>query len=204
MDDYLLGKPLQNYFQHHEYSRLNVVERILLSQGDPKRQSALALDLENRLALQTPDLDQSRYWFGAAVTGGAFGNTYAGAKLEAATLALGDSKRKPSSRLRALGAEDMESEEIASNGRGVRFQKRGNMKKVEALADLRSKSDRSSFAHLSQPKSGLRITITTCEFRSTPTTLSARIVSGSISQSMGSSLALAPAILGKLQEILLR
>ena len=144
MDDYLLGKPLQNYFQHHEYSRLNVVERILLSQGDPKRQSALALDLENRLALQTPDLDQSRYWFGAAVTGGAFGNTYAGAKLEAATLALGDSKRKPSSRLRALGAEDMESEEIASNGRAGGFQKRGNMKKVEALAELRSKSDRSS------------------------------------------------------------
>lgn len=84
IDDYLLGQPLEKYFQPFEYNRLNVVERILLAQSDPKRLAALTLDLENRLALKTPDPAQAQQWFGAAVTGGAFGDTYAGKKLEAA------------------------------------------------------------------------------------------------------------------------
>ncbi len=84
IDDYLLGQPLEKYFQPFEYARLNVVERILLAQSDPKRLAALTLDLQNRLALKTPDPAQTQQWFGAAVTGGAFGDTYAGKKLEAA------------------------------------------------------------------------------------------------------------------------
>ncbi len=138
MDDYLLGKPLQTYFQHHEYSRLNVVERILLSQGDPKRQAALTLDLENRLALQTPDLDQSRYWFGAAVSGGAFGNTYAGAKVADARESLRGLQKKPASRLRALGLADMEAEGQES-AKGVRFHmQEKKLKQEDALVELRS------------------------------------------------------------------
>ena len=88
IDDYLLGQPLEKYFQPFEYNRLNVVERILLAQSDPKRLAALTLDLENRLALKTPDPALAQQWFGAAVTGGAFGDTYAGKKREAVTLAF--------------------------------------------------------------------------------------------------------------------
>ena len=81
MDDYLLGNPLPKYYQSFEYARLNVVERILLAQSDRERMAALSLDLENRLALRPPNLDSTKLWFGAAVGGGAFGNTYAGEKL---------------------------------------------------------------------------------------------------------------------------
>ena len=81
MDDYLLGNPLSKYYRSFEYARLNVVERILLAQSDQKRMASLGLDLENRLALRPPNLDLSKQWFGAAVGGGAFGNTYAGARL---------------------------------------------------------------------------------------------------------------------------
>lgn len=81
MDDYLLGNPLPKYYQSFEYARLNVVERILLAQSDRERMAALGLDLENRLALRPPNLDSTKLWFGAAVGGGAFGNTYAGEKL---------------------------------------------------------------------------------------------------------------------------
>ncbi|MDA7518201.1 hypothetical protein N8529_00365, partial [bacterium] len=81
MDDYLLGNPLARYYRSFEYARLNVVERILLAQSDQKRMASLGLDLENRLALRPPNLDLSKQWFGAAVGGGAFGNTYAGARL---------------------------------------------------------------------------------------------------------------------------
>ena len=81
MDDYLLGNPLPKYYQSFEYARLNVVERILLAQSDRERIAALGLDLENRLALRPPNLDSTKLWFGAAVGGGAFGNTYAGEKL---------------------------------------------------------------------------------------------------------------------------
>ena len=81
MDDYLLGNLLSKYYQSFEYVRLNVVERILLAQSDRKRMVALGLDLENRLALSSPNIDSAKLWFGAAVGGGAFGNTYAGEKL---------------------------------------------------------------------------------------------------------------------------
>lgn len=80
MDDYLLGNPLKRYFETFEYARLNVVERILLAQSDPKRIEVLGLDLKHRLALRPPNLDQTKLFFGAAVGGGAFGDTYAGAK----------------------------------------------------------------------------------------------------------------------------
>ena len=80
MDDYLLGNLLTKYYQSFEYARLNVVERILLVQSDLERKEALGLDLEDRLALRPPNLDSMKLWFGAAVGGGAFGNTYAGEK----------------------------------------------------------------------------------------------------------------------------
>lgn len=82
MDDYLLGNPLTKYYQSFEYARLNVVERILLVQSDREKMAVLSLDLENRLALRPPNLDSAKLWFGTAVGGGAFGNTYAGAKLD--------------------------------------------------------------------------------------------------------------------------
>ena len=85
MDDYLVEKPLEKYFTAFEYARLNVVERILLSQKDPKRLAALTLDLENRLAFKTPDSRKAQQWFGAAISGGAFGDTYASKKKESAS-----------------------------------------------------------------------------------------------------------------------
>jgi hypothetical protein len=80
MDDYLLGNILTKYYQPFEYARLNVVERILLVESDRERMAALGLDLENRLALRLPNLDSTKLWFGAALGGGAFGDTYAGEK----------------------------------------------------------------------------------------------------------------------------
>ena len=77
MDDYLLGNLLSKYYQSFEYVRLNVVERILLAQSERKRMVALGLDLENRLALRSPNIDSAKLWFGAAVGGGA-GAVYAG------------------------------------------------------------------------------------------------------------------------------
>lgn len=73
MDDYLLGRPLDSYFEPFEFARLNVVERILLSQKDEKRRQALQLDLQNRLAIQTPDPALAASWFDAGVSGGGFG-----------------------------------------------------------------------------------------------------------------------------------
>jgi hypothetical protein len=143
MDDYLLGKPLQKYFQHHEYSRLNVVERILLSQGDPKRLAALTLDLENRLALQTPDLDQSRYWFGAAVGGGAFGNTYAGAKVDEVRKSLSGFETKPTHNLRALGLADMEEDaegKVADKSIRAEYQEKA-LEELESLSRRGGRKD---------------------------------------------------------------
>ena len=76
MDDYLLGKPLEKYFEPYQYARLNVVERILIAQKDPKRLANITLDLENRLALKTPDLGRAQKLFGAAIGGGGFGGDF--------------------------------------------------------------------------------------------------------------------------------
>ena len=73
MDDYLLGRPLQKYFEPFEFTRLNVVERILLSQTDQERMKALQLDLQHRLAIQQPDPSLTAYWFDTGVSGGGFG-----------------------------------------------------------------------------------------------------------------------------------
>lgn len=141
MDDYLLGKPLGKYLTHHEYARLNIVERILLSQGDPKRASALVLDLENRLALQAPDLDQSRYFFGTAISGGAFGDTYAGAKLGAVTSTLARQERSSGRTARfqnrALGidAEIAEAPTMEMESRSLK-----KLRQVEALAELQEEA----------------------------------------------------------------
>jgi len=94
MDDYLLGRPLEKYQEAYHYARLNVVERILLSQKDEKRLDALSLDLRNRLALRKSDLDQSSRWFGVAVGGGAFGNTYAGRKRDAVSALSKDEQKE--------------------------------------------------------------------------------------------------------------
>ncbi|YCM46161.1 hypothetical protein V2O64_09035 [Verrucomicrobiaceae bacterium 227] len=147
IDDYLLGQPLEKYFQPFEYTRLNVVERILLAQSDPKRLAALTLDLENRLALKTPDPAQAQQWFGAAVTGGAFGDTYAGKKLETVALSL-ESKFEDA-------AADMESEDlgvlpsIGGGSRGVAEKKQSLKRKAgraSALAELQDMTQNHRFA----------------------------------------------------------
>ena len=85
LDDYLLGKPLDQYLETFEYSRLNTFEKILLSQKDSKRTQALILDLHHRLSLTPPDRGREQQLFGAALGGGGFGDTYAGKKRNAAT-----------------------------------------------------------------------------------------------------------------------
>ncbi|MEJ6578845.1 MAG: hypothetical protein QNL33_10455 [Akkermansiaceae bacterium] len=145
IDDYLLGQPLEKYFQPFEYARLNVVERILLAQSDPKRLAALTLDLENRLALKTPDPAQAQQWFGAAVTGGAFGDTYAGKKLEAVTLSL-ESKLEAADES-AFGA--LPALGLAEETRGLAEKKKSLHRKAgkeSALAELQemARNDKSA------------------------------------------------------------
>ena len=79
LDDYLLGEALDRYFNSYEFARLNVVERILLSEQEPARLEALRLDLKNRLALQKDNSRLAGLWFATGVGGGGFGQTYAGA-----------------------------------------------------------------------------------------------------------------------------
>lgn len=78
MDDYLLGRPLERYFEPYEFDRLNVVERILLSEKDEARWDALKMDLAHRLALQKKNPADSGRWFSTGVGGGGFGGTLAG------------------------------------------------------------------------------------------------------------------------------
>jgi len=148
MDDYLLGQPLEKYFQAFEYARLNVVERILLAPSDPKRLATLTLDLENRLALQTPDPAQAQRWFGAAVAGGAFGDTYAGKKKESADLALAESALGAPAK-DAVGVLPAPGEPQASSaggrdleGKNMSLERRSG--RESALAELQDKSRSSS------------------------------------------------------------
>lgn len=138
MDDYLLGRPLAGYHDAYQYARLNVVERLLLSQSDPKRLGALALDLEHRLALQAPDPVRSQYLFGAAVSGGGFGDTYAGQKIAGALrLAETDATNfsAPTDSL-ALGVlPDVEQNQEEMRKKAVYFKLR-----AASLADLDEKS----------------------------------------------------------------
>ena len=142
MDDYLLGKPLEKYVAPYEYARLNVVERILLSQNDPQRLAALTRDLENRLALKTPDPVRAQQWFGAAISGGAFGDTYAGKKVKrVATLSSGKRIRIENSAEDPFSVEE-ESSGIVARRPTARFSMdearklRVQTKRVEALAEL--------------------------------------------------------------------
>jgi len=150
IDDYLLGQPLEKYFQAFEYARLNVVERILLAQNDPKRLAALTLDLENRLALQTPDPAQAQQWFGAAVTGGAFGDTYARKKIESAIssleIALASAAEKDDlGMLPTLG----EPQALSADGRDLEEEKMSIKRRAgreSALDELQDKSRSDNFS----------------------------------------------------------
>ncbi|MDA7676292.1 hypothetical protein N8543_02730, partial [Akkermansiaceae bacterium] len=134
MDDYLLGNPLPKYYQSFEYARLNVVERILLAQSDRERMAALGLDLENRLALRPPNLDSTKLWFGAAVGGGAFGNTYAGEKL--GIVAEADGISASNSVNLSFGKDFLDAREEASVSKNAGKQ----LKKQEsALTEVESK-----------------------------------------------------------------
>ncbi|MFT6240178.1 MAG: hypothetical protein ACJAQT_002265 [Akkermansiaceae bacterium] len=137
MDDFLLGKPLAKYFEAYQYARLNVVERLLLSQSDPKRSEALALDLEHRLALQAPDPGRAQFLFGAAVRGGAFGDTYAGKKIEGA-LAL----QAETASLVARNVGDSLGILPQERARGASLEKLKRVSKAKgrALAELDKKS----------------------------------------------------------------
>ncbi|MDB4779195.1 hypothetical protein OAG23_00445, partial [bacterium] len=134
MDDYLLGKPLEKYLEAYQYARLNVVERLLLSQSDPKRLAALALDLENRMALKAPNLDQSRYWFGTAFSGGAFGGGYAGGLIAESQMSVGqDDPFASDGEPRALGLKSRGAVIASASRRSAKLQKR-------ALVELQNKS----------------------------------------------------------------
>ncbi|MGB1130317.1 MAG: hypothetical protein ACPG4K_09710, partial [Haloferula sp.] len=71
MDDYLLGKDLSRYLDAFEYSRLNVPERILLAQRQPKRIDGIRMDLRDRISLLPPDLARETALFEGALA--AFG-----------------------------------------------------------------------------------------------------------------------------------
>ncbi len=87
MDDYLLGKPMGKYFRVYDYDRLNVLERILLAQTDPKRAKALEGDLSDRISLLKPDPQSDEKWFGSAVGAAqGFGGGYADKLNELAAL----------------------------------------------------------------------------------------------------------------------
>ncbi|MDA7535466.1 hypothetical protein N8528_00720 [Akkermansiaceae bacterium] len=134
MDDYLLGKPLEKYLEAYQYARLNVVERLLLSQSDPKRLAALALDLENRMALKAPNLDQSRYWFGTAFSGGAFGGGYAGGLIAESQMSVSqDDPFASDGEPRALGLKSRGAVIASASRRSAKLQKR-------ALVELQNKS----------------------------------------------------------------
>ncbi|MDA7677984.1 hypothetical protein N8577_01910 [Akkermansiaceae bacterium] len=134
MDDYLLGNPLPKYYQSFEYARLNVVERILLAQSDRERMAALGLDLENRLALRPPNLDSTKLWFGAAVGGGAFGNTYAGEKLGIVAEADGISASNSVNLSFGKGFLDAREEASVSKNAGKQLKKQES-----ALTEVESK-----------------------------------------------------------------
>ncbi|MGC6564209.1 MAG: hypothetical protein ACON38_01215 [Akkermansiaceae bacterium] len=138
MDDYLLGKPLEKYLTSHEYSRLNVVERILLSQKDPARRAALILDLENRLALTPPDLGRAQQYFGAALGGGGFGNTNA-SKTRGAAARFANNAARPaidalSTGGRALGRLNKPGQAASAEAKKVELSRM--RKQSEALFDL--------------------------------------------------------------------
>ncbi len=133
MDDYLLGRPLGKYLEAYHYARLNVVERILLSQKDGKRLAALSLDLRNRLALRKPDLDQASLWFRTAVSGGAFGTGYAGKTLEVADGIVMDEKK--ANRSLSLGALFSAGQNLSVGGAKDRAKKMVS-RQLEELADL--------------------------------------------------------------------
>lgn len=137
MDDFLLGNPLNKYFQSFEYARLNVVERILLAQSDGKRMAALGLDLENRLALRPPNLDLTKQWFGAALAGGAFGNTYAGVKL---TTALQNRKGLRSNSFYSLGDNAPAAPANEAPEAEMKMELEQLEKQVSALKEVKSKS----------------------------------------------------------------
>ena len=63
LDDYLLGADLTKYHGPYEYARLNVVERILLVENDPKGLASLQADLKGRLELKPRDLAKDQYLY---------------------------------------------------------------------------------------------------------------------------------------------
>jgi len=125
---------LPKYYQSFEYARLNVVERILLAQSDRERMAALGLDLENRLALRPPNLDSTKLWFGAAVGGGAFGNTYAGEKLGIVAEADGISASNSVNLSFGKGFLDAREEASVSKNAGKQLKKQES-----ALTEVESK-----------------------------------------------------------------
>lgn len=63
LDDYLLGANLTKYQEPYEYARLNVVERILLVENDPRGVASLQADLQGRLELKPKDLARDQYFY---------------------------------------------------------------------------------------------------------------------------------------------
>ena len=142
MDDYLLGKPLAKYFETFEYARLNVVERILLAQTDDTRLAALESDLKDRLALRPPDLTAASRLFGAAVAGGAFGDTYAGKKL---AFVSGINMNGVVDESRALGVRFSESSKGRTKSESLRLER-------EQTAELQSVNEEFKKLDSKQPR----------------------------------------------------
>lgn len=68
LDHYLLGTDLDRYFDPFEYSRLNALERILLSERTKRRLQGVRLDLRDRLALLPVDHGRNTLVFESALT----------------------------------------------------------------------------------------------------------------------------------------
>ncbi|MEO8493847.1 MAG: hypothetical protein ABI614_02170, partial [Planctomycetota bacterium] len=94
LDEWLLDDDLQEYLRAWNYSRLNVAERILLSQRIANDRPHTTRDVLDQFSLLTPDMDRQNQLFLTAVKGRALeaGDTWGieAAKEDAVVLALMD------------------------------------------------------------------------------------------------------------------
>ncbi|MGD0090065.1 MAG: hypothetical protein ABSE73_09105, partial [Planctomycetota bacterium] len=75
MDRYLIGDDLSEYLNPWAYSRLNVVEQILLAQRLQAEREAAARDVKERYDLLPPDLERYNFLFKTALQGSALETT---------------------------------------------------------------------------------------------------------------------------------
>ncbi len=69
LDHWLIAADLRSYLQPWQYARLNVVERILLSQRIAADRAHTVQDVNDRFDLLPPNVDQAAFWFDSALSG---------------------------------------------------------------------------------------------------------------------------------------